>query len=82
MYPYQTLSIGKVIQGLSKTLNIINQAIPLYTEVKPIIKNASSILNVFKEMNKIDIKKDTSNITTNTIKKIPSTLNSNPTFFQ
>lgn len=91
MYPgnFKGLTFGKVISGISKTLNIVNQAIPLYKQVRPIINNAGSILSIFKEFNKPDtdtnIKeksitlKDTSLPLKSTIKRI--TTNS-PTFFQ
>lgn len=91
MYPgnFNGLTFGKVISGISKTLNIVNQAIPLYKQVRPIINNAGSILSIFKEFNKPDtdtnikeksiILKDTSLPLKSTIKRI--TTNS-PTFFQ
>lgn len=87
------LSISKVIKGISKTLNIANQVIPLYQQVKPIINNASSILSVFKEFNSNDDKNTTSN-PSNNIKTTPKVLtntlsekkelvaNGLPTFFQ
>lgn len=52
--PTSSLNITKIIGGISKSLNIVNQVIPLYKEMKPIITNAGSILSVFKEMNKED----------------------------
>lgn len=87
------LSISKVIKGISKTLNIANQVIPLYQQVKPIINNASSILSVFKEFNSNDNKNTTSS-SSNNIKTTPKVLtntlsekkelvaNGLPTFFQ
>lgn len=87
------LSISKVIKGISKTLNIANQVIPLYQQVKPIINNASSILSVFKEFNSNDDKNTTSS-SSNNIKTTPKVLtntlpekkelveNGLPTFFQ
>ena len=87
------LSISKVIKGISKTLNIANQVIPLYQKVKPIINNASSILSVFKEFNSNDDKNTTSS-SSNNIKTTPKVLtntlpekkelvaNGLPTFFQ
>ena len=67
------LSISKVIKGISKTLNIANQVIPLYQQVKPIINNASSILSVFKEFNSNDDKNTTSS-SSNNIKTTPKVL--------
>ena len=50
------LSLGKVLSGISKTLNIVNQAIPIYNQLKPIVSNASNSLSVFKEMNNFNKK--------------------------
>ncbi len=44
------LSISKVIGGISKTLNVANQIIPLYLEAKPMIKNAKNAFSVAKEI--------------------------------
>lgn len=91
MYPgnFNGLTFGKVISGISKTLNIVNQAIPLYKQVRPIISNAGSILNIFKEFNKPDtlnnskIKSITVNDTPSSSKpKINSISTNSPTFFQ
>lgn len=91
MYPgnFNGLTFGKVISGISKTLNIVNQAIPLYKQVRPIISNAGSILSIFKEFNRPDIDtnikeksitlKDTSLPLKSTIKRIST---NSPTFFQ
>ena len=87
------LSLTKVISGISKTLNIANQVIPLYQQVKPIISNASSILSVFKEFNSSDDKnttpspsnnvKSTTPVVTNTLPEKKELVASGlPTFFQ
>ncbi len=34
------------LSGTSKTLNVINQAIPLYYQVKPLVKNASTLFKI------------------------------------
>lgn len=91
MYPgnFNGLTFGKVISGISKTLNIVNQAIPLYKQVRPIISNAGSILSIFKEFNKPDTltNSKTKSITVNDTSlplksKISSISTNNPTFFQ
>lgn len=56
------LSFTKVLSGISKTLNIANQVIPLYREAKPMINNAKTILGVLKDFNT----PKTSNTTSNT----------------
>ena len=85
--PYGTgLSFTKVISGISKTLNVANQVIPLYKEAKPMINNAKTILGALK-----DIGKGNNNQTT-TLKNSEKTKkdttpeariisNNNPTFF-
>ncbi len=81
MYPrlLPSLNLSKIIGGVSKTLQIANQVIPLYQKTKPIIKNAKSTLNILKEF------KNTPNKSNTPIKKEePVTLNNSsnsPTFF-
>ena len=83
MYPgnFNGLTFGKIIGGISKTLNIVNQAIPLYKQVRPLI-------SIFKEFNKPDTvtnSKEKSIAISNTLPlktKITSISTNNPTFFQ
>ncbi len=49
------LSFGKIIGGLSRTLQIANQIIPLYQRAKPAIQNARSMISVLKEMGKKNV---------------------------
>lgn len=88
MYPsgFNGLSLGKIVGGLSKTLNIVNQALPLYKQLRPIISNAGSILSIFREFNKPDVlatakKNDTpkSTVEAKIMKSNPLNM---PTFFQ
>lgn len=44
------LSLSKVIGGVSKTLNVANQIIPLYMQAKPMISNAKNAFKVAKEI--------------------------------
>lgn len=85
-------SFSKVISGMSKTLGIVNQVIPIYKEAKPMTQNAHNAFNIVKEfgtasMNKIINNKE-KNITPikekiNTIKNVNFHFkNNNPTFFQ
>lgn len=46
------LTLTKVLGGISKTLSVANQVIPLYQQAKPMIKNAKTVLSVLKDMNK------------------------------
>ena len=76
-----SLSLTKVLSGISKGLGIVNQAIPIYKEIKPMMSNAKKVLEIAKEFNKssntktIDVtpKKEVTNHVTST---------NNPIFFQ
>ena len=77
------LTFSKVLGGLSKTLQIANQVIPLYQRAKPVISNARSIFNVVKGFSKSNSKtieaKDaivvnTKTINPNNIKKLTKRL--------
>lgn len=69
-------SLIKIVSGLSKTLNVANQLIPLYNQIKPMIANGSKFLSNLQ--NKV-----TSSTTTNpTPQKTIPTPTSTPTFFQ
>ena len=45
-------SFGKVLTGISKTLGVANQVIPLYQQTKPLFKNARNAYNIIKDINK------------------------------
>lgn len=42
---------GSILDGTSKTLNVINQAIPVVYQVKPIINNAKTMFKIANIMN-------------------------------
>lgn len=82
------LSFTKILTGISKTLNIANQVIPLYKEAKPMLNNAKTVLSVLKGINTPNNSGNTSTknnqISNNTIKKDTVLKNSNtnnPSFF-
>ena len=85
--PYGTgLSFTKVISGISKTLNVANQVIPLYKEAKPMINNARTILGALKDMGKSNNTQTISSPKVEPAKKdttpsIRTVSNHNPTFF-
>lgn len=70
-------SLTKIIGGLSKTLNVVNQLIPLYNQVKPYLGKASKLMN---NINNFSLSQ-TNTPKTNQVEKnqIPNNL---PTFFQ
>ena len=50
------LTLSKVIGGVSKTLNVANQIIPLYMQAKPMISNARNAFKIAKGILKKDFK--------------------------
>lgn len=54
------LSFGKIVSGISKTLNVANQMIPIYQQAKPLLSNAKGALGLLKAFNQSsDDKKET-----------------------
>ena len=85
MYPEvitRTLTLPKVLSGISKTIGIVNQAIPLYKEAKPLWNNAKTALQILKVMNKDDKPKVTNNNTQKAVIKEVAPKISTPQFFQ
>ncbi len=81
------LSLGKILNGLSKTLSIANQAIPIYEQVKPMVGNAKKLFSLVKEFKNTPVEKETKpNHHQKTIKKElpskPQVNSSLPVFFQ
>lgn len=83
------ITLSSVLGGISKGLGILNQAIPLYKEIKPMIGNARKVMSVLQELkvnNTIDNpsnNKTTIDIEENTNKKIVNyESQSAPVFFQ
>lgn len=83
------LSIGTVIGGLSKTLGLVNQAIPLYKQVSPMISNARNAIKSFQTISTTSVEKTMQNINKNVVPEVNKikeikTLNQTkgPTFFQ
>ena len=71
---------SSLLSNTQKTLNVVNQAIPLYYQVKPVFTNLKSINKIAKEFTN-----NTSNNTSNSISNSNLTnsnnTNHNPTFF-
>jgi len=85
------ITFNGILNGASKTLGVINQAIPVFYQIKPIWNNAKTMLRIAKAMNSSDssdfdankIKVNTSNIAKkNTTTNNSSVINEEgPTFF-
>ena len=82
------LNMGRLIWGISKTLNFANQVIPIYEQAKPMISNARKMMAVLKEFSSTPLStnnsspKITSNQTKNTNLNASIKPTSNPVFFQ
>lgn len=77
------ITFSSLLNGASKTLGVINQAIPVFYQVKPIWNNARTMFRVVKEINSKDNSDSSNNITkqtTNSHQKKVETDNA-PTFF-
>lgn len=48
------ITFSSIINGASKTLGVINQAIPVFYQVKPIWNNARTMIRVAKGLNSVD----------------------------
>lgn len=82
------LSLGTIINGTQKTLGLINQAIPVVKQVRPVLKNAKTMFKVMNEFRRTDTPNSKNNVSLNnkttTNDSTPSqvTLNNDgPTFF-
>lgn len=79
------ITFSGILNGASKTLGVINQAIPVFYQVKPIWNNARTMFRVVKEINSKDepSAKTTSNNATNQVNSNQKNIEENnaPTFF-
>ncbi len=48
------ITFSSILNGTSKTLGVINQAIPVFYQVKPIWRNAKTMFRVVKGLNSKD----------------------------
>lgn len=106
LYPYSTLSapttnllgsgLGKgfsfssLLNGAQRTLNFVNQAIPVVKQVSPMMKNAKTMFRVMNEFKKVDTKEQkpqtikqniSSENTANIVSKSSLANEAGPTFF-
>lgn len=58
------LSFTGILDNASKTINTINQIVPLYQQIRPMFNNAKTALNIFKNVKNIDNIPTSTNINT------------------
>ena len=49
------INFGNILNGTQRTLNLINQAIPLVKQVTPVMRNAKTMFRVMNEFKKTDL---------------------------
>lgn len=85
-----TLSFTKILGGLSKTLSVANQVIPLYKQAKPLFNNLSSVKTILSSFTQNNNSKSSTSTTTtknnSNVQNISSNDETNipnlPTFFK
>ena len=48
------LNVGSILTNTQKTLNVINQVIPIVKQANPLLKNAKTMFRVMNEFKKIE----------------------------
>jgi hypothetical protein len=64
---FGNLNLSTILSGTSKTLNVVNQAIPLVRQAGPMMKNARTMFRVMNEFKKVE----TPNPNKNTVPATP-----------
>lgn len=79
------INFSSIINGTTKTLNLVNQAIPIFKQVSPVIKNAKTMFNIMNEFRKTDPTITSNNSSTEAMLETRNTtdnqVNNYPTFF-
>lgn len=73
------IDIPAFLDGTSKTLNVINQAIPVFYQVKPLLSNVGTIFKISNALN--DNKDSSNNSSVNTTKALDVKNNNSPIFY-
>ena len=78
LFNIKSINWSNLLTNTQKTLNVINQAIPVYYQIKPIWGNAKTMFQMIGAL-----KENDSNLNTNTIKKEDNKKNTSqgPVFF-
>ena len=77
------LNFSSIINGTTKTLNLVNQAIPIVKQVSPVLKNAKTMFNIMNEFKKNEPINPTSKTTNTSLENSTTNYQSTnfPTFF-
>lgn len=76
------ITFSNILNGASKTLGVINQAIPVFYQVKPIWNNARTMFKVVKGLKNVEpIQKSTNNSQIKPSQNTKKEQTNAPTFF-
>lgn len=67
------INLSSILNGTQKTLNIVNQTIPLIKQAGPVLNNAKTMFRVMNEFKKVDT--NIPNISSNSISSNSTSLN-------
>lgn len=76
----KSINWSALLDGTQKTLGVINQAIPVYYQVKPILGNAKTLFKIANVMNEPTPSSSVSNNQINTVTQT-SSVNNSPIFY-
>ena len=72
----KNINFNNLLDGTQKTLNVINQAIPIFYQIKPLVNNTKTLFKLTQIMNEPE-KEENKQIVTETKKE----LKTNPIFY-
>ena len=78
---FKKFNLSSFLTGANKTLNVVNQAIPIYYQIKPMVANAKTMFKVINAVKNTDNKNDSNINKTNTKKESKNINDGSPTFF-
>ncbi len=79
---FSRLNLGSILSGTTRVLNFANQAIPMFKQISPMVKNMKTMFKVMNEFKKTDSgpsNVDIPNISSNN--QFTYANNNGPTFF-
>ncbi len=77
----KTLNWGGLLEGTQKTLGVINQAIPVVYQIKPIINNAKTIFKIAGSMKEDPIPSVTNKVVEAPVQKEQKRSTNSPIFY-
>lgn len=78
---FKRFNFASIMSGTQKTLNTVNQIIPIVKQAKPMMDNAKTMFKLMSEFNRNDEPKISEKKATSTEVALDS-YNGGPTFFQ